>query len=270
MSLPNISVIIPSYKPGDYIWDCLNSIYNQTLDKSLFEVILVLNGCNEPWRSSIERWAKEHSDLDLNLIQTDEGGVSNARNIGLDNAKGEYITFVDDDDYVSPKYLEAMYKETDGKSVILTDSFAFNDNCPAQIIETYAPHQSYLKFGNTNNCSLFHARAIFNGPCMKLLKRSFINEERFDTSLFIGEDSMFMFAISKNIKHIKFASKESLYYRRYRNNSAITKERTRWFWAKNCIKMQYITFRYWIKSPFKYNLKFTISRLLAPLKAVLK
>lgn len=265
-----ISVIIPTYKPKEYIWQCLDSLCQQTFNHKDFETLVILNGCCEPWKSQISDYIAKHQDTNFRLLQTDEGGVSNARNIGLDNAKGEYITFVDDDDYVSPKYLEAMYKETDGKSVILTDSFAFNDDCPAQIIETYAPHQSYLKFGNTNNCSLFHARAIFNGPCMKLLLRSFIHGERFDTSLFIGEDSMFMFAISKNIKHIKFASEESLYYRRYRNNSAITKERTRWFWAKNCIKMQYITFRYWIKSPFKYNLKFTISRLLAPLKAVLK
>lgn len=264
-----ISVIIPSYKPGDYIWECLDSLDNQTLNHEDFEVIIILNGCSEPWKSQISEYIANHNDTNFRLLQTDLGGVSNARNIGLDNAKGEYITFIDDDDYVSPKYLQLMYEETDGKSVVLTDSFAFNEECPTRIIETYAPHQTYLKCKNKDKCSLLCARAIFNGPWMKLLKRSFIQGERFDTTLFIGEDSLFMFAISKNIKHIKFASAKALYYRRYRSNSAITKKRTRWFWINNCIKMQYITFRYWIKSPFDYNLKFLVSRFLAPLKAVI-
>lgn len=269
MSSVKISVIIPSYKPDDYIWDCLNSIYNQTFDKSLFEVILVLNGCNEPWRGHIENWIKEHASLNCILFQTDQGGVSNARNIGLDHAKGEYITFIDDDDYVSPKYLETMYQACDGNSVVLTDSFAFNDENPSCKIETYASHQAYLNCKNIKNCSLFNARAIFNGPWMKLIKSSIFQGERFNTKLSIGEDSMFMFAISKNIKHIIFAPPEALYYRRYRNNSAITKVRPRWFWINNCILMQYFILRYWIKSPFKYNLKFSISRFLAPIKAVI-
>lgn len=265
-----ISVIIPSYKPGDYIWECLDSLDNQTLNHEDFEVIIILNGCSEPWKSQISEYITKHTGTNFRLLQTDQGGVSNARNIGLDNAKGEYITFIDDDDYVSPKYLQLMHEASDGKSAVLTDSFAFNGEYPKCKIETYRPHQIYLNYKNKKDCTLFQTRSFFNGPCRKLLKRSFIQGIRFDTSLFVGEDSLFMFAISKNIKHIKFAPAEAIYYRRYRYNSAFTKERTRWFWIKNCIKLQLKFFQYWIITPHDYNLKFVISRFVAPLKAVFK
>ena len=106
-----VSVIIPTYKPQAYIWECLDSIKNQTFPKEDFEVILVLNGCNEPYYSQIKEYIDNNLvDYNVNFIQTDQGGVSNARNIALDAAKGEYVTFIDDDDYISPKYLEELYK----------------------------------------------------------------------------------------------------------------------------------------------------------------
>ena len=83
-----ISVIVPTYKPQTYLWECLDSIYNQTFPKSDYELVLVLNGCNEPYNTQIKEWLLNHSDLHVQYFQTDEGGVSNARNIALDNAKG--------------------------------------------------------------------------------------------------------------------------------------------------------------------------------------
>lgn len=79
----DISVIIPSYKPGEYVWECLESLNRQTLAKDRFEVIFVLNGCNEPWKSDLQKWFDAHPELNVNFIQTDTPGVSNARNIAL-------------------------------------------------------------------------------------------------------------------------------------------------------------------------------------------
>ena len=78
-----ITVIVPTYKPQSYLWECLDAIYNQTFSKSDYELILVLNGCNEPYNSQINDWLSEHKDLQVQFIQTDQGGVSNARNIAL-------------------------------------------------------------------------------------------------------------------------------------------------------------------------------------------
>ena len=83
-----ISVIVPTYKPQVYLWECLDSIYNQTFPKTEYELILVLNGCNEPYNAQIKDWLAKHSDLRVQYIQTDEAGVSNARNMALDVARG--------------------------------------------------------------------------------------------------------------------------------------------------------------------------------------
>ena len=51
-----ISVIIPTYRPKDYLWECLDSIVNQTFPKDKFELLVVLNGCSEPWKSQIDKY----------------------------------------------------------------------------------------------------------------------------------------------------------------------------------------------------------------------
>lgn len=263
-----ISVIIPTYKPGEYLWECLDSLKQQTLNSADFEVIIVLNGCCEPWKSQISDYIKANNLTNFRLLQTNEGGVSNARNIGLDNAKGEYISFIDDDDYISPNYLKAMLDAAGDNSVILSDSYAFYDGEPEKEIADYRPHAVYCKCKDLPKCSLLHARAIFNGPCMKLLQSSFIHGIRFDTSMCIGEDSLFMLAISKNISNIRFADDSAVYYRRYRKNSAITTTRPISFWIKNCLRIQSRFLRVWLQNPLRYNIPFFCTRLIAPIKSV--
>lgn len=81
----------------------MEAIRNQTLTQNEFETLVILNGCKEPYFEQIQKYINVHSS-NIRLIQTDVHGVSNARNIGIEAAKGEYITFVDDD-IVSPAYL---------------------------------------------------------------------------------------------------------------------------------------------------------------------
>ena len=122
-----VSVIIPTYKPGDYLWECLKSLNSQDMPSKDFEVILILNGCNEPYVSSIGKWTDEHHFDNLRMIQTDVPGVSNARNIGLRRASGEYICFVDDDDYVSESYLSGLYDVASPECIALAHPVAFNE-----------------------------------------------------------------------------------------------------------------------------------------------
>ena len=97
--MQEISVIVPTYKPDYYIWKCLNSIVSQNLDRRNYEVLIILNGDKEPFFTEIESYLKNNNLNNFHLIYTQEKGVSNARNIGLDRAKGDYICFVDDDDF---------------------------------------------------------------------------------------------------------------------------------------------------------------------------
>ena len=84
----DISVIIPTYKPGSFLGECLASLDSQTLSHSQFEVLLILNGPREPYMSQIDDFLKEHPSLLCRLIYSEKNGVSLARNIGLDEAQG--------------------------------------------------------------------------------------------------------------------------------------------------------------------------------------
>lgn len=265
----DISVIIPSYKPQGYIWKCLESLHKQTIAKERFEIVFVLNGCNEPWASDLQKWFDRHIELRVNFIQTDTPGVSNARNIALAEAKGEYITFIDDDDYISDTFLEDMFRVSNEKSVVLTDSLAFIDGVE-EYIESYKPHQTYIKCSYNNEQKLFHARSIFNGPWMKLIPINFIQGARFDTSLTNGEDSLFMFVISKHIKSLVYAAPSAIYYRRYRMLSATTSRRPILYWAKNALSLIFKYLFIWIQHPFAYNFLFATTRILANFKFIYK
>lgn len=75
-----ISVIIPSYKPKEYLWECLDSLCKQTMDKRQFEILLILNGCCEPFKSQIEKYITEYmQDMNVRFIQTNQGGEQCAK-----------------------------------------------------------------------------------------------------------------------------------------------------------------------------------------------
>lgn len=261
-----VSVIIPTYKPANYFEQCLRSLNQQTIDSSQLEIIIVLNGCREPWLSYIDIAIKKNiSNLQVKLIQTDIPGVSNARNIGIDKSKGDYITFIDDDDYISPKYLEELLKNSSEDCMGLTDSIYFQDE-NHKLIYDNIHHNDYIRLKNIHNPTLYQSRRFFNGPVMKLIHRNIIGNRRFDVHFANGEDSLFMALISDRIKHCRFCISDAIYYRRIRPNSATTSKKS--FLNKLINNLNRIVqyCKYWIKNPLKYNVSFMISRILASVK----
>jgi len=214
-----ISIIVPTYQPKDYLLQCLDSLAAQTLDKDLWELIVVLNGCAEPWLSQIKAYQENHPQLPMQVLQTDEPGVSNARNMGIDAAKGEYIGFIDDDDYVSPTYLEELAKIATPDTIAASYTIAFDDT---QAYIPYYLEKEYIRCADKGKQSFYKAKKYFGGPCMKLIHRDMIGEQRFDTRFKNGEDSLFMFAISDKIRYVHFTSTKAVYYRRFRTGSATT------------------------------------------------
>lgn len=230
--------------------------------------MLVLNGCDEPFYSQIKDWLGKHCDLQVQFFQTDEGGVSNARNIALDNARGEYITFIDDDDLISPAYLEELYDKATPDTVSLCYPYAFNDGevekqLPYGITDAYC---YYMDHRCTSLSS--KVRKYFSGPCMKLIPMSFIQGRRFDVRFRNGEDSLFMFLISDKIKKVSFTSKNAIYYRRYRLNSATTNKSNRISVVVNELRLVKMYSLIYFKAPCRYNLNFFLTRVLAAAKSV--
>ncbi|MDD5997548.1 MAG: glycosyltransferase [Bacteroidales bacterium] len=219
-----LSVILPTYKPQNYLWKCLDSLDKQTMAHDEFEILLVLNGCTEPYLSEIKLYLSKHPDLNVNLIHTEQGGVSNARNLAIDLMSGDFFTCVDDDDYLSPSCFEEMLKLADNETVVECYPYAFKDGSDEQISYGLTNVYDYCVKHNCNNLNST-ARKFFSGPWMKLIPTHFIGDRRFDVNFKNGEDSLFMFSISDKIKKIVYTSKNAVYYRRFRENSAVTKKR---------------------------------------------
>ena len=103
---PLISVVVPIYNVEEYLDKCVESIVNQTYEN--LEIILVDDGSPDNSPKKCDDWAKK--DKRIKVIHKENGGLSDARNAAIDIAKGEYITFIDSDDYVENDYVEFLYK----------------------------------------------------------------------------------------------------------------------------------------------------------------
>lgn len=101
-----ISVIVPVYRVEPYIEKCIDSIVNQTYER--LEIILVDDGSPDTCGEICDRYAKE--DSRIRVIHKENGGLSDARNVGMERASGEYIAFIDSDDWIEPNMIEVLYR----------------------------------------------------------------------------------------------------------------------------------------------------------------
>lgn len=124
MGEPTISVIIPVYKTEKYIHKCLDSVLNQTY-KNL-EVILVDDGSPDNCPVICDEYAQK--DSRIKVFHKENGGLSSARNLGLDNMTGDYVSFVDSDDYIESDMIETMLNQLKSKNGDIAICLAKNDD----------------------------------------------------------------------------------------------------------------------------------------------
>lgn len=103
---PLISVIVPVYKVEQYLDRCVDSVLAQTYENT--EILLVDDGSPDHCPRMCEEYAKKYSNI--RVFHQENSGLSGARNTGIDNAKGEYLAFIDSDDVWSPYFLESLYR----------------------------------------------------------------------------------------------------------------------------------------------------------------
>lgn len=132
-----VSIIIPVYNVAEYLKECLDSVINQTY-KNL-EILLINDGSTD---NSLEI-CKEYSNRDsrVKVFDIKNGGVSNARNIGIVNATGEYLSFIDGDDFVSENYIEKLYDQAiaSGKDMTICRMNLYEDGKVTPTKENFAP-----------------------------------------------------------------------------------------------------------------------------------
>ena len=220
----SISVIIPTYKPANYFYDCLDSLVNQKLSHDNFEVIVVLNGEKLPFIYDIDDYNTHHPEINLRFFYSEHKGVSAARNLGLKEAKGKGIVFIDDDDLISPNYLEQLLTNFDGELMVIANMKTFKEDIN-QLGNDYLSI-AYEKCRLKRKCTVFDTTSFYSNVCGKLLPQKSIGNTRFNTKMEVGEDSVFIVEVAKNIHGIMYTNTDAIYYRRIRNNSVSRKKRT--------------------------------------------
>ncbi len=206
---PKISVIVPVYKVEKYLHRCIDSILSQSFTD--FELILVDDGSPDNSGKICDEYAQK--DSRIRVFHKPNGGVSSARNLGLDNAIGKWIAFIDSDDYVDKDYLYELYSLVE----------KYNGDFIATI--EYKVHATtetnYLSFKDFN--LLFTDYKFDNGPgpVGKLFKANIIahNNMRFKINMNYGEDSVFVYRYLLNIKDIVLIFSDKYQYDRSCPNS---------------------------------------------------
>ena len=179
---PKISVIIPVYNTEKFLHRCIDSVLAQTYTD--FELLLIDDGSKDSSGTICDEYAEK--DSRVRVFHKENGGVSSARNLGLDNAQGEWVTFVDSDDYIEENFLKSFEGNLDADLVV------------GNMIEK-GPQGNLLK----NIPSGYHhplkkalegnlTKLAFQSACEKLFRGSLIKNLRFDESMIIGEDHYFM------------------------------------------------------------------------------
>lgn len=262
-----ITVIVPTYKPEGYLWDCLGSLCKQTLGKNDFEVIVVLNGEKYPYENDIIKFIGDNRDCQFKYLYSSSAGVSNARNVGLANSMGEYIAFIDDDDFVSENYLEELFKHASIDTIPVCRPLSFEDG--TNVYKAYSITKDFDRYNQKGKVPFYKPIRFFNGPVYKLIHKDIIGDRRFDIRFKNGEDSLFMFLVSDRIKYVEFAKKDVVYYRRIRKGSATQKIKPFGYNIRNYSKLIWVQTGIYFKNFPKYNILFYCGSIMGRIKSIL-
>ena len=209
--MPKVSVIVPVYNVEKYIEKCLDTLVSQTLDD--IEIILVNDGSTDSSKEKIQAYINQYSNI--KYLEKENGGLSSARNFGIDKCTGEYITFLDADDYLEKNMYEDMYtvaKQND------------SDMVECDFIWEY-PNKRKMDKGiiyNNKKEAIEKARVV---AWNKLIKREILEKEKiiFPEGLRY-EDVEFFYKLVPYLNKISFVKKYLVHYVQREDSIANTQD----------------------------------------------
>ena len=211
-----ISVIVPVYNTEDYLEKCIRSIMNQTY-KNL-EIITINDGSTDNSLSILENLKKE--DDRIIIINQENMGVSKARNKGLDYATGEFIGFVDSDDFLEEDMYDIMIKHLIEENADLCRIKAFIYNREGGIEEISNDRKIYTYNNELEIMNVYLQNELKIAVWDKLFRKSAVENIRFDSSLF-NEDAAYVWEACLNSRKVVMDTKQ-LYHHTKRSNNSLT------------------------------------------------
>ena len=279
-----LSIIVPVYNVEKYLKKCLDSLVEQTLDNDIYEIIVVNDGSPDHSQIIIDEYVKRYKNVS-SYIKTN-GGLSDARNYGLDKAKGKYVAFVDSDDYVDTRMYETMLKKAEQKDF---------DVVVCDFVEIYSSEEvrGYSRVDQDLLCSQEVREAMvdfYPSAWNKIYKRTLFDQIRFKKGVWFEDVECLyrMFPVIETVGVVK----EAFYYYIQRAGSISKSEDSRIFhYVENWngiidyykekgylkefereIEYSYIRYLYatFIKASLKFNKKFYQKAVLTARQEVKK
>lgn len=208
--MPKVSVIVPVYKAEKYLGRCVESVLAQTY--SNWELLLVDDGSPDKSGKLCDIWSKK--DNRIKVFHKENGGVSSARNLGIEQAEGEWITFIDSDDWISQNYLQSFVSNLKygERTIYLQGIQMFTIHKGLSPMFCYENDFYRIK----EHVDLFVNKKILANGCpvaklfnVKVLKR---NDIRFNETISINEDHLFVLTYYQYVDSICTISNLSYYY----------------------------------------------------------
>lgn len=204
-----ISIIVPVYNVKPYLEQCVRSIIAQTFQD--WECILVDDGSTDGSGELCDKLVSE--DERLKVIHQKNQGVSAARNCGIDDSKGEYICFIDSDDWVGADYLTHLLSGITEKETDMVVTGAIHESSKPEI---HAPKDYYILRIEPNYTDIFINHAgLFYSPWAIIYKSSIIKSNciAFPKGLSFGEDTTFVFSYLQHVRDVVLAPFADYHYR---------------------------------------------------------
>lgn len=248
-----ISIVIPVYNCEKHIERCINSILKQTY-KNL-EIVLVNDGSKDKSLEICEKYAQR--DNRILIFNKENEGVSSARNLGIEKSHGEFISFVDSDDYLEETFCEELINklyEYDVDYVACGYKRVYNDKHIEYVNNDFSERiVSPIEYLN----ELLNVQKGYGFAHMKLIKKEVIGDIKFDIELKVGEDALFNVMLCEKLKKILIYNK-ALYNYYFNSNSVVRKFDNNYDkkYIKSMERMtQYINLKYKDNTIIKENLQ---------------
>lgn len=218
-----VTVVVPIYNVEKYIRACVDSITNQTYDN--LEILLVDDGT--PDNSGIIADELAKSDKRIKVIHKENGGVASARNRGLEEATGDFVVFVDSDDWISEDHIEhLLYLQS-----INDSDLCFTTKYFTQATDVQTSNITIKKLKPEEAAVLLLSPKLVIGTYNKIYRRSWLikNNLKQNEQLFSGEGLNYIVTAAEHANHVTVSDKKIYYYRRNVSESATTKFRLEMF-----------------------------------------
>lgn len=245
---PPITIIVAVYRAEAYFHYCMQSLLNQTFRN--FEILLIDDGSPDNSGRICDEYAKK--DARIRVFHKENGGVSSARQCGIDNAFGEYTIHVDPDDWIEPDMLEKLYKR------------AQKDNADMVFCDFYLEYKDKTKYENQQPSGLSNRSILFDllvyykqrvSLCNRLIRLSCYRNHGiyFPQELKYGEDNCVLIRLICQMKTISYLPQAYYHYNLYSNLNSLTRREKKDIVAVRTTRFNYYKDDLYQTSPKLYN-----------------